>query len=300
MPVRVKVIINAGGGSVQGQDRTAEIALAFAQHGIEATVSEVEGEGLIAATRAAAEQDWDAVIAGGGDGTLGTVAGILAGTGKSFGVLPLGTRNHFARDLGVPLEVEGAVAVIAAGHIRRIDLAEVNGRVFINNSTVGLYADMVTERERQQKRRGWRKTPAMLLASARILTRFARHRLAVRAEGWGERLKTPLVFVGNNLYETTLPHAGRRTCIDRGELCLCITRHGSRLGILRMLFRAVTGRLKQERDFEMRAVREAEIRSPRRLLRVSMDGEVVTMQAPLRYRTRPGALAVFAPSEAPR
>jgi diacylglycerol kinase family enzyme len=294
MAMRLKVIVNAWGGSVGGEDVTARLAEEFAAHGILASVTEVQGEALEDAVRAALAEDCDGIVAGGGDGTLGTVARLMAGSGKPFGVLPLGTRNHFCRDLGVPLEEKGAVAVIAARHLLRIDLAEVNGRVFLNNSTVGLYPEMVRERERQQKH-GWRKMPAMLLASARTLARFTRHRLAVSAEGWGERLMTPLVFVGNNMYETTLPRAGRRPRLDRGELCLCITRHSSRWAILRMLLRAVLGRLKEESEFEMRAVCEAEIRSSRRYLRVSMDGEVTMMRTPLRYRTLPKALTVFAP-----
>jgi diacylglycerol kinase family enzyme len=293
--MRLKVIVNAGGGSVGGEDVTERLVRGFAAHGIEASVSAVQGGDLQDAVRAALAQNWDGIIAGGGDGTLGTVAGLVAGSGKLFGVLPLGTRNHFCRDLRVPLEEEGAIAVIAARNLQRIDLAEVNGRIFLNNSTVGLYPEMVAERERQQKRHRWSKMPAMLVASLRILSRFSRHRLVVRAEGWGERLMTPLVFIGNNMYQTTYPRAGRRPRLDQGELCLCITRHGSRLALLRMLLRAVLGRLREEREFEMRAVCEAEIRSRRRRLRVSMDGEVTVMETPLRYRTLPKALTVFAP-----
>ncbi|MDJ0391318.1 diacylglycerol kinase family protein [Roseomonas sp. E05] len=295
--MRIKVIINAGGGSVRGEDVTQRLTDAFAQHGVEASVAEVEGAALRAAVQAALDEPWDGIVVGGGDGTIGTAAGLVAGTERPFGVLPLGTRNHFARDLGLPLEVEQAVAVIAAGHLRAIDVARINDRFFVNNATVGIYAEIVRGREYEQTRHGLPKNPATVLATLRALWRFTRHRLSVRAEGWGERLRTPLVFIGNNLYSTSLPNPGRRCALDRGELCLCIARHHSRSAIVRMFVRALRGRLREDRDFEMRAVPEVEIRSHRPSLSVTLDGEVLKMRSPLKCRSWPGALRVFAPVE---
>ena len=83
----------------------------------------------------------DAVVVGGGDGSIRTVASVLAETSVPLGVLPLGTLNHFVKDLGIPLPLEEAAATIAAGHLRVVDLAEVNGRVFVNNVSLGLYAE---------------------------------------------------------------------------------------------------------------------------------------------------------------
>ncbi|MXP63114.1 diacylglycerol kinase family lipid kinase [Roseomonas sp. M0104] len=293
--MRIRVIINAGGGSVGGEDISRQLTDAFAQHGVEASVAEVEGPALRDAVEAALGEPWDGVVVGGGDGTIGTAAGLVAGTERPFGVLPLGTRNHFAKDLGLPLEVKEAVAVIAGGHLRSIDVARINDRIFVNNATVGLYADIVRGREYEQERHRLPKNPATVLATLRALWRFTRHRLAVRAEGWGERLRTPLVFIGNNLYSTSLPNPGRRCALDKGELCLCIARHHSRLGILRMFVRALRGRLREDRDFEMRSVTAVEIRSHRRSLSVTLDGEVLKMQSPLECRSWPGALRVFAP-----
>jgi len=293
--MRIKVIINAGGGSVKGEDVTERLTEAFARHGVTASVAEVEGGELRKTVEAALDEPWDGIVVGGGDGSIGTSAGLVAGSGRPFGVLPLGTRNHFAKDLGLPLEVEDAVAVIAAGHLQSIDLARINDRTFINNATVGLYADIVRWREYEQSRLGLPKNPATVLATLRALWRFTRHRLTVRAEGWGERLRTPLVFIGNNLYSTSLPNPGRRCALDQGELCLCIARHHSRLAVVRMFVRALRGRLREDRDFEMRAVPEVEIHSRRRKLSVTLDGEVLTMRAPLKCRSWPGALRVFAP-----
>jgi len=295
--MRIKVIINAGGGSVRGEDITQQLTEAFAKHGVEASVAEVEGAALPETVKAALQEPWDGIVVGGGDGTIGTAAGLVAGTDRAFGVLPLGTRNHFAKDLGLPLEVEEAIAVIAAGHLRPIDVVRINDRVFINNATVGLYADIVRGREYEQEQHGLPKNPATVLATLRALWHFTRHRLIVRAEGWGERLRTPLVFIGNNLYSTSLPNPGRRCALDKGELCLCIARHPSRLAIVRMFLRALAGRLREDRDFEMRAIPEVEIRSHRPQLNVTLDGEVLKMRPPLQCRSWPGALRVFAPVE---
>ncbi|MBI0432400.1 diacylglycerol kinase family protein [Roseomonas sp. KE0001] len=297
--MRIKVLVNAGGGSVRGRELRAEIAAVFAAHGVAADVEQLGGDALAAAARAALAEGYEAVVAGGGDGTVSAVAGVLAGGEVPLGVLPLGTLNHFARDLGLPADWRQAAAQLARGQVRRIDVAEVNGRVFINNSSVGLYADMVSERDRERRRRGWRKGPAMLLACLRILRRFGLRRLTVRAAGRRERVKTPLVFIGNNDYETSLPRPGRRVALDGGHLCLCVTRHGSRLSLLRLALRAAFGRLREERDFEMRAVETAEIHARAPLLRVSLDGEVAMLRTPLRYRIRPGALRVLAADSPP-
>lgn len=292
--MRIKVLVNAGGGSVQGRELRAEIAAVFAGHGVTADVEQLGGDGLAGAARAALAEGYEAVVAGGGDGTVSAVAGVLAGGEVPLGVLPLGTLNHFARDLGLPQDWRQAAAQLARGRVRRIDVAEVNGRVFINNSSVGLYADMVSERDRERRRHGWQKGPAMLLACLRILRRFGLRRLTVRAEGRRERVRTPLVFIGNNDYETSLPHPGRRAALDGGHLSLCVSRHGSRLSLLRLALRAAFGRLREERDCEIRAVETAEIHARAPMLRVSLDGEVAMIRTPLRYRIRPGALRVLA------
>jgi hypothetical protein len=91
----------------------------------------------------------DAVVVGGGDGSVRTVASVLADTGVPLGVLPLGTLNHFARDLGIPLDVEAAAETIAKGDVRVVDLAKANGEIFINNASIGIYPYLVIARERQ-------------------------------------------------------------------------------------------------------------------------------------------------------
>ncbi|MBP2292646.1 diacylglycerol/lipid kinase family protein [Azospirillum rugosum] len=299
--MRVRVIVNKGGGTVKGSDAddfAGTLAELFRKKGVEASIIMAAGDDLRQAMeearREAEQARLDAVVVGGGDGTISAAAGVLAGGAVPLGVLPLGTLNHFAKDLGLPLDLEGAVGVIADGAVRAVDVAEVNGRVFVNNSSIGLYADMVADRERQQDDTGRGKWPALAVAGLRVLRRFPLRRLSICGEGWARPCKTPFVFVGNNSYDLSLFNPGGRAALDRGELCLYVLDHRSPWGLLWLGMRAAVGRLDQERDFDRMAVKDVEIRSDAHRLRVSLDGEVEKLSPPLRYRTRPKALRVLA------
>jgi diacylglycerol kinase family enzyme len=295
--LRLSVIVNRGGGSAP-EDIAARLATAFAAHGLAPEIRLVAPGDLDGVCRAAARaEDCDAVVAAGGDGTIGTAAAALAGTGRALGVLPLGTLNHFARDAGIPLDLDRAVAVIAAGHRRRVDVGEVNGRVFVNNSAVGLYPDMVRFRHEEQARTGRGKRLAMLSAGLRALRSFRRRRLWIRAAGFAAPVRTPLLFVGNNSYSVNLFALGRRTALDRGELCLYAVRARNRAHLLWAGLRGLFGRLDQQKDFLVFHGGEAAIASDRAALVVAVDGETVTLTTPLRYRIRPGALTVIVPPE---
>ncbi|HKR23961.1 MAG TPA: diacylglycerol kinase family protein [Allosphingosinicella sp.] len=297
--MKVRVIVNIGGGTAAGdEEEAARIHAAFAAHGVEADVRPTQSEDIAEAFRdAAAAPALDAVVAGGGDGTLSCAAGQLADSGRAFGILPLGTLNHLARDAGIPAKLEEAVAVMAAGHVSAIDLAEVNGRVFVNNSAVGLYPDMVRLRELEQERLGRSKRMAMLSASLTSLRHFRRHRLWISAPGLEAPIRTPLLFVGNNRYQVNLFALGRRERLDEGLLCLYAIRARTRAHLLWAGVRGIFGRLDQQRDFVTAYVEEAEISSDRPQLTLSADGETVRMETPLRYRIRPKALRLIVPAE---
>ncbi len=295
--MKIRVIVNRGGGTLKGsEDEEARIVAAFEAAGVEADVRMTESADIFEAMKdAAAAPGLDAVVGGGGDGTLSCAAGHLADTGRAFGILPLGTLNHLARDAGIPADIEEAAKVIAAGHVREIDVAEVNGRVFVNNSSVGLYPDMVMLRELEQDRRGRSKRMAMLMASITSLRHFRRHRLWISAPGLEAPIRTPLLFVGNNRYQVNLFGLGTRERLDEGELCLYAIRARSRLHLFWAGIRGVFGRLDQQRDFITAYVTEAEISSSRAALILSADGETARMETPLRYRIRPKALRLIVP-----
>lgn len=295
--MKVRVIVNRGGGTLKGEeDEEARIVAAFETAGVEADVRMTNSADIFEAMKeAAAAPGLDAVVAGGGDGTLSCAAGHLAGTGRAFGILPLGTLNHLARDTGIPADIEEAAKVIAAGRITEIDVAEVNGRVFVNNSSVGLYPDMVVLRELEQDRLGRSKRRAMLSASLASLRHFRRHRLWISAPGIEVPIRTPFLFVGNNRYQVNLFGLGKRDRLDAGELCLYAIRAKSRLHLFWAGIRGIFGKLDQQRDFITAYVTEAEIGADRGMLVISADGETFRVETPLRYRIRPKALRLLSP-----
>jgi diacylglycerol kinase family enzyme len=296
--MKVRVIVNKGGGTSKGDDEeTARIEAAFRAAGVDADVRATESDDISDALADAAKAPGlDAVVAGGGDGTLSCAAGHLAGGQRPLGILPLGTLNHLARDAGIPARLEEAVAVIAAGHVRAIDLAEVNGRVFVNNSSVGLYPDMVRLREVEQERLGRSKRLAMLSASLTALRHFRRHRLWLSGEGLEQPIRTPMLFVGNNRYQVNLLALGQREALDEGELCLYAIRARGRAHLFWAGIRGIFGKLDQQRDFITFYAREAQVSSDRDALTVSADGETVRLETPLNYRIRPKALRLIVPA----
>jgi diacylglycerol kinase family enzyme len=297
--VKVRIIVNRGGGSAT-PDVEDRLKAAFDGLGVDPQVRLVEpGELDRHCADAAREAGVDALVAAGGDGTIGTAAAAVADTGMALGILPMGTLNHFARDAGIPLDLRAAAEAIAGGHTRQVDLAEVNGRIFINNSAVGLYPRMVRRREAQQEHLGRGKRLAMLVASFRTLRHFSSDRLTIRVEGRQEPIETPLLFVGNNRYSMSLMGLGTRETIDRGELCLYAPLAKSRLRFFSVAARAILGRTDRQSDFiSLDGIAAAEIHSRRPRLMVATDGEVQTMETPLRYRIRAGALKLIVPKEA--
>src|SRR5262245_11933035 len=180
---RAVVLANAGAGTrafnrAHAADLKSRLGAAFIQTGVTVSIRLLDGKRLRkAATRALAEArrgDIDAVIAGGGDGSIRTVASVLAGTSVPLGIIPLGTFNHFAKDLGLPLDIEGAAATIGSGHTRLVDLGEVNGEIFINNSSIAIYPYLIIERDRRRARDGVAKWMAMAPAFLRMLRHFPR------------------------------------------------------------------------------------------------------------------------------
>ena len=296
--MKAAVVLNASAGSIAGTAASATVSRvreAFARTSLEADVLAVSHEGFPEAARRAAASDADMVVFGGGDGTLSTGAAALLGGHKPLGILPLGSLNHFARDVGIPLDLDQAVGTIERGYVTEVDVGEVNGRVFLNNSSIGLYPAAVAHREELRHRHGGGKWPAMFNACADVVRRYPLLDVTLRVDDRAVALTTPFVFVGNNRYEMSLFSLGTRTSLQGGELSIYLTQDAGRLGLFRLFFRALLGRLEQDRDFHSVMLPEVEIRTRRRSLRVSLDGEVVRMASPIRYMIRPRALRVLAP-----
>jgi len=239
--------------------------------------------------------DIDAVAVGGGDGSIRAVADVLAESGVPLGILPLGTLNHFAKDLGMPMDLEAAAAIIATGEERSVDLAEVNGWTFINNSSIGIYPYLVVDRERRRRNHKLAKWIAMVPAFLRMLRHFPRRRLAISTKDWTRPYRTPCLFIGNNDYGMEFFTLGRRQRLDQGELSVHVVKQRRPFGFFWMICRMCFGHVSGERDLESFRLAELEVQAKASRLPVALDGEVEVMRPPLHYRSRPGALRVIAP-----
>ena len=290
------VLINRGGGAAaRDAEIDRKVAAALKSAGIEAQVELIDGGEYEVRCRALVERGDPLLIVGGGDGTVSAAASALVGSNTVLGILPLGTLNHFARDLGIPADLEDAAKLIATGAPRQVDVGEMNGQVFINNSAIGLYPLMVIDRDLQRTRLGRSKRLAMLVASVRTLARFNHQRLTLSVNDEKERVDTPLLFVGNNEYRTDIGAPGRRESLGDGKLSVFVMRKKTRLGFIAASFRALFNRTKPDDMEELTNVERLRVGSQRGHLTVSLDGEIASAQPPLDYAIRKRALRVIAP-----
>ena len=296
----IKIIISALAGSVAGAGDNHKLcerlAPIFNAHHIDADISLARsGAEVTELAQDAARGAYKVMVAAGGDGTVNSVAAAAVESGKTLGVLPLGTLNHFARDLQIPSDLEAAAHTIVAGHTTDVDVAEVNNRIFLNNSSLGLYPTIVRERQKRE-RLGFRKWPAFFWATIQAFRRYPFLDVQLRVNGELLDRLTPFVFVGNNEYAMDLFNIGLRDRLDRGVLSIYITHRTSRLKLISLALRAVAGNLRDDKDFLALSSSEVKILTARKRLRVALDGEVDLMKTPLHYRVRPGALRVIVPN----
>lgn len=298
MSTRPVIIINASSGA---EGKKCDIALLeeiLSKHGINATISLARnGSETIELAKRAVKEKRHPVVAGGGDGTINAIAGQLINTECVLGLLPLGTLNHFAKDIGIPIELESAVQTIVGGRVIQVDVGEVNGRIFLNNSSLGLYPRLVHHREQQQQNLGRGKWPAFIWAALSVLRRYPFLNVRLHLENQELNRRTPFVFIGNNEYEMESLNIGARSCLDAGKLSLYIAHRTGRIGLLRLAWSGFFGGLGNQEDFDALSTKEVWIETHRRNLRVATDGEVNIMKTPLHYRVLPRALRVIAPEK---
>ncbi|MEQ1646132.1 MAG: diacylglycerol kinase family protein, partial [Pyrinomonadaceae bacterium] len=232
------------------------------------------------------------------DGTISAVATEAYRAGKTLGVLPLGTLNNFSKDLNIPPDLKSAIKIIVDGETQTIDLAKVNDRIFINNSSIGLYPRIVRKRE-QQQRLGYGKWRAAAWATLRMFRLSPFLKVKIELDGRSFERKTPFVFVGNNSYEMDLYNIGRRPKLDDGKLSVYFLHRGGRWGVIMLLLHTLTGRVKQWRDFEEVSTDVVSIKTRRKRISVAFDGEVSALETPLNYQIVPKALRVLVPRPSP-
>jgi diacylglycerol kinase family enzyme len=292
----IAVILNVSSGPGDGAAAAKRLEEIFATAGREARITVASGgDQLHAAALRAVEAGCDTLVAGGGDGTINAVASILVGGEIPLGVLPLGTLNHFAKDLGIPIELEAAAQIVLDGPVCRVDVGEVNGRVFLNNSSLGVYPTIVRLRERYQAS-GFGKWIAALWASLTVLRRHPFMGVRIVLEQQAMVRRTPFVLVGNNEYRMVGLEAGSRDSLVQGRLAVYLVNADRRIGLLRLALQILFKGVEQVKELDLLAVENAAIETRRRHLQVALDGEVVPLQSPLEYRIRPLALRVHVPA----
>lgn len=298
---RIVVLINRRAGK---HDATSVqlVTETFGAAGVDADIRVTDGSSMAREAADAVTHGSQVIVAAGGDGTVGAVASALVGTDAALGVLPLGTLNHFAKDVGIPTDPGEAARVIAAGRTTLVDVGDLNGRPFVNNASVGMYARLIAERAAMQ-RLGRGKWIAHGLAALRVWRRYRRLRVDVRsAKGEGRRewevgrtVATPFVFVGNNEYQLSGLELGGRKTLTGGRLHVCMAPGMSRGGVAKMIIAAVFGNVYTMERFESFLTPAVAIDAGNRPLEASIDGEVVTLDSPLTCRIVPRALRVIVP-----
>ncbi len=302
LAVKIALILNARAGHLL--DQPAEKVLASLSDRLAAGGGEVIRElaahsDLMQAVDEAAAGEAEAVVVGGGDGTVAAVAGRLAGTGTALGIVPFGTLNLMARDLGIPTDPLAAAEALVAGEVRTIDIAEVNGQVFLCNSVLGLVPEVAAVREEHRGSPWWRKWAAMARAAFEVFREYPKLSVVVdRGEG-PQQLETRAIAVANNPYRAEFGAFLARDRLDTGCLAVYVFRQRTRWAMLLLAARLVLGTWKSDQEVEEWQVSELTVarrrRRRRRRLLVANDGEILSLKPPLVYRVRPQALKVLVP-----
>lgn len=240
------------------------------------------------------------VVAAGGDGTVAGVAHALAGTPVALAVLPLGTFNYFARGIGMPADARDAAKAILDGTAHDIAVGTLNGRVFLNNVSIGLYPAILEEREATYARFGRYRILAHI-ASLRTILRFQRpHRMELQLDATRHRIRSPMLFVARSAYQLDQFGLEGAQAISDDRFVLFLALQQTRLGFLRLAWRLVRRRVDHGRDVLVSTPQKIAVAIPgRRRMSVALDGEKLKMRLPLRIEIAEHLLQVILPSTNP-
>ncbi|MES2941199.1 MAG: diacylglycerol kinase family protein [Pseudomonadota bacterium] len=295
------VVLNPGSGRHEAEQARAVLAEAFARAGRTHTFVPVDHEGPAAACRRAArqaKQEGGVLVVAGGDGTVSAAAQAAHDAGCPLGVLPQGTFNFFGREHGLPQDVEQGVQVLLNGTPQPVRVGLVNERLFLVNASMGLYPQLLQDRETFKQRLGRRRWVAMLSGLRTVLGWSGKLTLEIEQDGAIRRLVTPTLVVGANslqLERIGLP-AQLLAQVEEGSLAALAMRPGGRWAKWRLMARSAIGRLGQSEEVESFAFRSLNVLAPHaRRVKVGIDGEVQWMVPPLRFSVAPRPLMVVLP-----
>lgn len=299
MPLSVAVIISANSGDKGIEQKLAEMRESFSRHDIEPELFLAhDGQAVAISVEKALASGHSTVVAAGGDGTINAVAAKLVGSGARLGILPLGTFNHLAKDLNIPVATDEAIKILAEGNESMIDVAQVNDKIFLNNSSLGIYPKLVRYRE-EQREAGWTRFAATVSAIISAIKNYSYVTAHLDVNGKQVVCTTPLVFVGNNEYKIEGRNIGSRKRLDAGYLCVYVTHQPTPWGVFMLGLYALFGTLRERENFDAYVTKKVQIETPEKFLHVSIDGEIITLPTPLDYRIVPKALRVITPQSQP-
>ena len=297
--MRFEVILNRDGGSLRTLDLDTfadqlEANLTGAGHQVNIAI--IDSADVDDALHSAVKGFCDVVMVGGGDGTVSAAAGVLMNTDKALAILPAGTMNLFARSLGIPLRLEEAIEELAHGHIRSVDLASANGKVFVHQFSIGLHAKLIRLRERHSFRSRLGKIWASTRAAFAAFINPPRLRVLVDIDGREHSVKTAGIGVTNNLFgEGHLPYSDTP---DGGVLGVYVTRSRTMRDFARFAVHLLRGNWRDNAEVDVTSAQEVTITMQRRIrLGCAMDGELYDLEKTTTVRLHPRALYVLVPRE---
>ena len=300
--MRFRGVLNRGGGTLRTMDVEAFAEKArqtLREAGHEAQFAVVDGDGVTEALAEAANAPGiDVVMAGGGDGTISAAAGALMNGDKALAILPAGTMNLFARGLGIPLDLDAAVAAFATGARRAVDIATANGHPFVHQFSVGMHSELIRRREAMSYSSRPGKIRASMVAAIGTVVRPPRIRFRLELPSVRIAAVASSLSVSNNVFgDGPLPVAARP---DGGELGVYIARAHRGGEILRILVSVATGRWKKDAAIEMHTAPRMVLRVDRatRGFQCAIDGELQPLASSTEIAIHPGALNVLLPAEA--
>lgn len=290
------VIMNRNSGADNKVALTEEIESAFTAHGWKVEFVLAGRRDLRRRTQQVVAQAPGAIVVAGGDGTINTVASACVEANRPLGLLPAGTFNFAARNLGVSTEMSEAVSVIIDGRVRQIDIGEINGRIFLCGAGLGLYARMLEQREQDKRRFGRSQLIAFLSGMRFLLSPHPLFAVELVADGRTERHLTTTLFFGCNTLQLQHFNTSAAECPRHRKLAILSLKLRSRWEVTVAAYAALMRRLDAVNTTEAFCASTVRVQTRRRVLKVGIDGEVVLLRSPLDVKLRLGALQVYAPA----
>ncbi|KKB76691.1 hypothetical protein VW35_18200 [Devosia soli] len=296
---RFHVVLNANSGTVLATGISAQSLVEhFAAAGLEAVVDGDTKMPFAERIARAAQSDADVIVAAGGDGTITALAGALAGSDKALAILPLGTVNALAKDLGLPMDIPQAIALLKSAAIRRIDVGEVNGRIYLHKVVIGVIPALAAAREHIRGQGTWGSKAAFMRFMFNRLMRARRMAIAIEPEdGPSHIVRAKAVAVACNAYDQGIGKIFSRQNLEGGSLYIYTLSSLTIVDFVRLSAGMLLGNWQDAAALSIEKSRAVTIRSHKKLVKVMFDGEVESLHTPLDFRIRPAALSVLVPPD---